>query len=184
MKLTESQKTQLEKPQFNAYKYIPTHQEATSFEWSVRRFIWSFKKGDTKATQFAAQVVVKMLTEKFTRLDNIVFACIPASSAVQNEARYADFCEEVCKATGMLNAYRHIKVEGEKLAVHEYRHRKSLRSTQVISFDERWFNGKQVILFDDIITRGFNFAIFSDKLESFGAEVWGGCFLGKTTFKQ
>ena len=180
MTLTDSQAAQLSKPQYNAYSYIPTHIEASKSDWSVRRFIWSFKKGEDKAVKRAAKVTVKMLNEKFNRTDDVVFACIPASSAELSQARYEEFSRLVCEATGMINAYDHIKVEGEKLAIHEYGSRKAIYNTHVVTFDKEWFNGKQVILFDDIITRGHNFAVMADQLERFGADVWGGCFIGKT----
>ncbi len=180
MTLTDSQLAQLSKPQYNAYKYIPTHKTASRFDWSIRRFIWSFKKGEDKAVNRAVKVATKMLQEKFTRTDDVVLVCIPSSSASVNQMRYEQFSKAVCDATGMLNGYEHIKVEGEKLAIHEYGMRKELHDTHVVSFDKEWFNGKQVIIFDDIITRGYNFAVMADRLERFGAEVWGGCFIGRT----
>jgi orotate phosphoribosyltransferase len=47
----------------------------------------------------------------------------------------------------------------------------------------QFFNGKRVVLFDDVITRGFSYARFACELESFGAEVVGGYFLGRTLFR-
>ncbi len=40
-----------------------------------------------------------------------------------------------------------------------------------------------MLLFDDIITRGFSYARFACEIENFGAEVLGGYFLGRTLLK-
>ena len=45
------------------------------------------------------------------------------------------------------------------------------------------FKGKKVIVFDDILTKGFAYAIFANKIEKLGAEVLGGLFIGKTVYK-
>lgn len=50
-----------------------------------------------------------------SEVKNIVFACIPASSAAKNEIRYKEFAAMVCRLTGAINAYDHIHVEGERL---------------------------------------------------------------------
>lgn len=62
----------------------------------------------------------------------------------------------------------------------EGRQEKEFSSCSVISFDRDFFNGKRVILFDDIVTRGLSYARFAAQLEYFGAEVMCGVFLGKT----
>ena len=41
----------------------------------------------------------------------------------------------------------------------------------------------QFAVFDDIITTGSSYAVFANQLESFGANVLGGFFLGRTHYK-
>lgn len=182
MTLSNSQKSQLTKRIRFAHKYIPTSQKASEEAWQVRRHIWSFKKGQCQDVHIAAQTVIHLLEENFTRLDDVVLAVIPASNMVEHNDRYRDFCDEVCEATGMTNAFSHIKVQGNRIAIHDKKHSGRLQNTQIISFDEEWFNGKQVIVFDDIITKGQSYAVMADTIEGFGAEVWGGCFLAKTSY--
>ena len=74
-----------------------------------------------------------------SEVKNIVFACIPASSAAKNEIRYKEFAAMVCRLTGAINAYDHIHVEGERLAVHEKFDQKKLQLVQVIEFDKEFF---------------------------------------------
>ena len=53
----------------------------------------------------------------------------------------------------------------------------------IIEFDEEWFRGKAVIVFDDVITRGISFGMYANQLESFGANVIEGIFLARTHYK-
>ena len=82
--------------------------------------------------------------------------------------------------TGMRNGFSHLSIEGNRLAVHETKTGKSLKNTQIISFDENFFNGKDTLIFDDIITQGYSFSLFSQHLETMGANILGGIFLGQT----
>ena len=42
------------------------------------------------------------------------------------------------------------------------------------------YEGKRVLVFDDILTKGHSYAQFACALEQLGAEVLGGYFLGRT----
>ncbi|KAA3932168.1 ribonucleotide-diphosphate reductase subunit alpha, partial [Bacteroides ovatus] len=45
------------------------------------------------------------------------------------------------------------------------------------------FKGKNIVTFDDVITRGITWATYSDQLENLGAHVLSGIFLAKTHYK-
>lgn len=78
----------------------------------------------------------------------------------------------------------HVKVIGGRLAIHENRKlEKEIRKVSIIEFDEIWFNGKNIVTFDDVITRGITWATYSDQLENLGAHVLSGIFLAKTHYK-
>ena len=53
----------------------------------------------------------------------------------------------------------------------------------VIEFDEAYFKGKDIYVFDDVVTTGASYAIFANQLEIFGGNVLGGLFLGRTHYK-
>ena len=108
----------------------------------------------------------------------------PASSADKNELRYKGFASAVCKFSGAINAYEHIRVSGDRLAIHEKFDSKSLQKVQVIEFDKDFFRGKKILVFDDILTKGFSYARFACQLEKIGGEVLGGFFLGKTVVRM
>ena len=78
------------------------------------------------------------------------------------------------------NAYKAITIEGGRLAIHETKAAKTVQTVEVIKFDKRFFKGKKCLVFDDILTQGHSYARFACALETLGAEVLGGYFLGKT----
>lgn len=127
--------------------------------------------------------VARTLDEKMPGLESCTLVCIPASSEEKTQARYEQFAKDVCKATGMANAYKHIKVEGDRLALHEHRVCKSISRVQVLKFNRNFFNGRKVIIFDDVITRGASFATMVSYLEEMGAQVVGGVFLAATSLE-
>lgn len=178
---TESMLNQCRKYMFSFFDYLPTKYKASTRDWQIRNFVWAFKDG--KRTIPAAKLVAKKIREQFgTEAGNIVFACIPASSQLKNEIRYKEFSEEVSRLTGVANAYDHIKVEGERLAVHESKLGKHVNNVQIINFETDFFKGKKVLVFDDVITRGYSYARFACHLEALGASVVGGLFLARTLF--
>ena len=70
------------------------------------------------------------------------------------------------------------------MAIHEKFDSKSLQKVQVIEFDKDFFRGKKILVFDDILTKGFSYARFACQLEIIGGEVLGGFFLGKTVVRM
>ena len=85
-----------------------------------RQTIWDFKDG--RAYEQVAQMTAKHLQELFgSRITNIVFSCVPASTAEKNELRYKHFSERVCELTHAINGYPHMQVSAGRLAVHEHR---------------------------------------------------------------
>lgn len=164
------------------FDYLPVKYEANKEEWKVRKLVWDFKDGK-RSLQIAKMVATHIRKQFGECCEILTFACVPASTAEANAIRYDEFAAEVCRLTGMTNAYKAITVEGERLAIHETKCSKSLGKVHVVKFDHEFFNGKKVLVFDDIVTKGFSYACFACELESFGAEVLGGYFLGRTLLK-
>ena len=177
--ILEAWKQQWSKFMFNFFDYLPTKYEANKREWAIRKMIWDFKDG--KRSVSVAELIAKKLRSQFgADCENVTFVCVPASSAEKNEIRYKVFAEEVTRLTGCKNAYGAITIEGGRLAIHETKSSKTVQDVEVIKFDKGFFNGKRVLLFDDILTQGHSYARFACALEKLGAEVLGGYFLGKT----
>jgi predicted amidophosphoribosyltransferase len=164
------------------FDYLPTKYEATPREWDIRKLVWDFKDGK-RSLQVAEMVARKIRMQFGATTGDIVFCCIPASTPEKNAMRYKDFSAEVCRLAGTINGYNHVGIEGTRLAVHEKKNGKSVESVQVIRFDRAFFDHKKVLVFDDVLTKGFSYARFACALESFGASVLGGYFLGRTLLK-
>lgn len=176
-------KKQWKKIMYSFFPYLPVKYKATREEWNVRNFVWAFKDG--KNVEMAAKLVSTKLIDLFGEgCKNIVFACIPASNGEKHERRYKQFSEEICRQTGCINAYKAVTIEGERLAIHESRKGKNIKNVSIINFNKKFFNGKKVILFDDVLTRGYSYARFACAIENLNAEVLGGIFLGRTIFKN
>lgn len=182
-KLDESTLKQLGKIKVYFLKYYPVRiRNVGEQQIADRQKVYDFKDG--KAYEEVAQMAAYHLKEQFgEKVQDIVFSCVPASSAEKNELRYKRFSERVCELSGAINGYPHVTVQGERLSVHEHKEEKSISNVQVIEYDKDFFNGKSILLFDDVITRGVSYATVANQLESYGANVLGGFFLGKTFYK-
>lgn len=177
--IPEAWKLQWSKFMVTFFDYLPTKYKANKREWAIRKMIWDFKDG--KRSVKVAEIVAKRMREQFgAAVENVTFVCIPASSAAKTETRYKAFAEEVARLTGCKNGNQGVTIEGERLAIHETRTSKRLQSVEVIELNKEYFQGKQVLVFDDVLTQGHSYALFACALENAGANVLGGYFLGKT----
>ena len=185
--IDESIKRQLNKRMDFFLKYFPVRVRNVGEDaMSARKLIWAFKdaKNDAfeKVAQMTAAHLIKVCGEK---IKDIVFVCVPASTQDKNESRYKAFCNRVSELCGIANGYPHISVSGNRLAVHEHRNDKEkvITKTQVIEFDEAYFKGKDIYVFDDVVTTGTSYAMFANELETLGGNVLGGLFLGRTHYR-
>lgn len=181
-KIPQEWKNQWSKFMYSFFDYLPTKYEANNREWAIRKMIWDFKDG--KRSVSVAEMVAKRMREQFgAECNKITLVCVPASSSYKNEVRYKVFAEEVARLTGCMNAFQAITIEGGRLAIHESKGAKTVQNVEVIKLDESYFQGKKILVFDDILTQGTSYARFSCALEKLGAEVLGGYFLGRTLMR-
>lgn len=173
--------------------YYPTtcDFEANEEEWDDRWTVWNFKNTPGKTYEEDHQAtlddVIPRIKSKLcstfgeSSLKYLTLVCIPASSSVKTELRYKEFSERLCEETGMENAYSHLSVtkasEEKKFGGHGI-------MTNNISFDEGFFKGKYVLLFDDVITKGESMLRFKMKMEQLGAIVVCGFSIGKTKHER
>ena len=184
MRITDENITrQLDKLKVFFLKYYPIRIKNVGLEEKVaRQIVWDFKDGNHY--EAVAQMTAKRLVEHFgEQVRNIVFSCVPASTSEKHEHRYKDFSSRVCELSGAVNGYEHVRVTNDRPEVHKNRKKKDVQIQENVIYDEDFFKGKRILVFDDIITRGHSYANFANRLEMFGAEVLGGFFLGKTFYK-
>lgn len=175
------------------FYYYPTtcDFEATQEEWANRWMVWNFKntpgKTEFSCHQEVLDKIIPMLKETLLKtfgaesIKLLTLVCIPASSQIKNQARYEEFSNRICSELGMTNAYSYITIVSEK---EERRLGGASIDTSKLLFDEAFFKGKYVLLFDDVITRGDSMRTFKCKMETLGATVVGGLALGKTKHER
>lgn len=157
------------------YYYYPIRfDDVTELDWNVRNLIWNFKDGRSH------NKVSQLLTIKLHRvyreaLDLLTFVCIPASTREVNHKRYYSFMTDVCNETGMANGYEYITIIKETEPTH-------LGGTTSVKYacDKDFFNGRRIILFDDVVTRGRSIAKMKAELENVGAQVIAALSIGYT----
>ena len=169
--------------------YYPTTctHKVSNIAWNNRKMIWNFKNTPGKTSKYdhldAMTNVQYLLTNKLEStfstnlLKFITFVCIPASTSEKTRLRYEEFSKRVCDATGMMNAYNYMEV------IHDCSEKKFGGSgilTDNIHFDQNFFKGKYVLIFDDVITKGDSMLRFKNKMESLGATVIAGIAIGLT----
>ena len=85
------------------------------------------------------------------------------------------------KRTGIQNGNKHVNIAGMREAKHNNAHHIVSESFgYAVSTDPEFFEGKNVILFDDLITTGATANEFAEELEAVGANVLGAMFLART----
>lgn len=142
---------------------------------SNRQTVYDFKLGNY---QIAAVLLVDFLRGRYSRneLAGFILCVIPASTLEKNERRYRRFCEYVSAKTGIQNGMDVISILYDRSNSIEG---KSENTILNLAFSEE-VRGMDVLLFDDIMTRGTSFTQCAGRLMEKGANSVTGFFLGKT----
>ncbi|MCR4852479.1 MAG: phosphoribosyltransferase [Prevotella sp.] len=166
---------------FAFYTYLPNRllRKATFEEQMTHNFILDFKDGRNYAKQKAARIVGNAIS--FKNSNDVVFCCIPASSAYATARRYKKFSAMVCELCGADNAFDHVHVYGKKTKKHNSReHIVSDFADYNVVIDEDYFKGKRVVIFDDLVTTSETADRFKERIELAGGKVIGALFLAHT----
>lgn len=184
--IDEGMIAQLSKKQGYFLKYFPARIRNVGEDAKEdRKLIYAFKDARDDAYKLVAQMVDGYLKREYgEQVKDMVFLCVPASRQEVNKSRYKEFCKEVSRLSGIKNGYSHLILMEDRLAVHERRRgrEKEISKVSIMDFDKPFFKGKQVLIFDDIITTGGSYAIFAEEVEKHGAHVVGGLFLARTHY--
>lgn len=168
------------------YYPITSSYVATEQEWNDRQLIWDFKNTHGKTSDSAHDSALKELVPRIAKelkqtfgsdLPFLTLLCIPASSHMNNQRRFEEFSKRLCQETCMINGYDYVNVSGERVAKHSG---EGIDNKYSISIDQTFFDGKNVILFDDIITRGDSIKKYKQIVELKGATVIAAFAIGKT----
>ncbi len=165
------------------YSYLPKRYTTDDVQTErIRRFIYSFKRGDRHAVDFAVNIVSECLNKWYGASNqDYVLVCVPAATSAKYNRRFKRFAEEVSKRTGIQNGTEHVNIFGMREAKHNNAaHIVSESYGYHVSTDPDFFAGKNVILFDDLITTGATAEEFAEELAAVDANVIGGLFLART----
>lgn len=143
---------------------------------TIRNIAWDFKEG--KDQNWPLILVEQTIKNKLpslpiTNRDNLTLVCPPASKISTNNQRFLRFTYDLCHSLKMQNGFDHIKIINEKEPKHQYNTPAGAKTTwdmaQDLEFTPGFFEGKDVILFDDIVTTGDTMRDFIKKMKELGA---------------
>ena len=143
---------------------------------TVRNFIYDFKDGHKAIIEYAANIIVESIKKEGVNLENTCLMIIPASKPEKTNKRFEYFCKIVAKALNIENGFNY-------LSAIEHEETKGTSNKNVIPYlilNSEQYKGKNVLLFDDVITSGGSFKQVAAKLLETGAKSGIGIFLAKT----
>ncbi len=179
------------------FYYYPTtcNFEASESEWDDRYTVWDFKndpeKGiDPEDHEATLDNVIPRIKQKLIDtfgedyLQFLTLVCLPASTNAKNVARYDDFSNRLCEVTGMENAFAHVHIIQDGMSKKDPRNTTGRSIQPVIEYEKDYFNGRFVLLFDDVVTKGGTMLRYKEAMKREGATVIGGICLGKTKHER
>lgn len=144
------------------------------------RFVYDFKAGDKKAAHLCAEWLVRYLTRQYSSiLEDFVVVFAPCSTQWKYTKRFG-YLAAILNAAGIKTANEHVHIFGERKPTHNGGSHVVNEDIYHVSVDGEYFKGKQVILFDDLLTSGKTIEDFRRKLEAAGAYVEREIFLART----
>ena len=143
---------------------------------TIRNFIYSFKDGHKAAVESAANIIVESIKKEGVNLENTCLMIIPASKLEKTNKRFEYFCSIVAKVLNIENGFNYLSaIEHE-----ETKGTSNKNITPYLTINSEQYKGKNVLLFDDVITSGSSFKQVSAKLLETGAKSVTGIFFQKT----
>ena len=165
------------------YNYYPKSMSDISFkDEEIREHIYDFKDSSPENRpkcyyDFARYVSIQI---KYTfgcdAASQVSFVCVPSSDLGVTDDRLKEFYSLVCKETGLDNAYSYVFGEGDITPRHL-----GGRGLTSIKLDKKYFFGRKVVIFDDIVTRGATMHKMVSALKDCGAIILFIISLAKTT---
>lgn len=168
------------------HDYVPVGTSGINHQdyYHIRRLVWDFKyahdnvtpynhvKALCKVYEMVAQDILSVFGEDASKL---TLFCVPASTHEKTWLRYCEFSRLLCRHTGMTDSFSYVSMMTDRTPKHEGGYRKD---NYVL--DTYFFNGKFVLMFDDVITTGESLNMARMVLEKAGATVIVAYSIAKT----
>ena len=142
----------------------------------------SFSNGNPSIIDIGRIVIVLKHFFLSETLSSLTFLGVPASEQGRQQKRFESLSKEVCSKCNMANGYEHVFVKCfwnnkmNRFGKKDY--------NDIATFDEKWFQGRNVILLDHIIYSGDSIRSLKNKLEKMGAKVIGAIIIIKEVHKR
>lgn len=158
-------------------EYLPVRYNGTSEQVANRKAVWNFKDGNASSSiidALAARIRMIAGSDK----SSYVVCFVPASTSWKTSRRYSSVARQLEQITGVRAAMSAITkpVDGEAGHIAG----KTADPASEFSFDASQFRGKNVILVDDVVTRGRTLLSTSERLTARGAASVTGLAVAKT----
>lgn len=159
--------------------YLPVRFSADYQQQQDRREVYNFKDG-----RCSSELKKELLSEirnaiGYTKSEWVV-CFIPASSNERTITRYSSILSSIINEIGVDATLNAIRVTVDKEPGHMAGKLNDPSSN--FNFNNSLFNGKRVLLIDDVITRGNTFTCTSIRLLRLGAKEVKGLFVAKTVW--
>lgn len=159
-------------PLISLFQYVPKRVDDTNDteRQHNREALWHFKDGDDDDVMWDviesfAKIIRKMLGND---THNVVLAFIPASDMATSNRRWGIFSSIMADEIGCINGYEHMRPKRDSVPRHYIGGRGVPRELDV---DEDYFDGKQVVLIDDLVNTGRTLSNAIETLQDAGADV-------------
>ena len=160
-------------PLISLMEYFPLNATNTPERQRNREIVWCFK--DAQPTDKKYAVIVKEVLAKFEDIirrlfddvSDITLVYIPSDKDTSRR-RWKRFSRQLAMRLGCENGFRHLRQERDSVPRHYTGGRGKPRKLIV---DEEFFDGKQVILIDDLVNTGETMKKAIRHLRHAGAEV-------------
>lgn len=157
--------------------YLPVRYTGTEQQIADRKAVWNFKDGNAPAR------VVSGLVERVTsiaggRTSDYVVCFVPASSGWKTTRRYSNIASEIQRRTGVQAVLGAVTRNGDGDPGHIVG--KAADPAAEFSFCPQYYRGKNVILIDDVVTRGRTLSGTGERILHGGAASVIGLVVART----
>ena len=145
------------------------------------QFVYDFKSGNKAASRYCGELLIHYLSLRYGKhLEDYIVVFAPCSSQAKYNKRFAYVAAMIRNVLHVTTANEHVHIYGERKPLHNGGSHNVSEEVYRVSVDADFFKGKNVILFDDLLTSGKTIAEFKSQLEAVGAYVEEEIFLGRT----
>lgn len=151
-------------------RYVPKCEgdDNNATESALRELLWRLKDGEEDVCDAFTQLLFRFLKRNLRQTCQMAtFAFVPASSEEATCTRWETMSERLSEMLECDNGFEYLMPARESVP----RHFIGRGRPRPLDLDEDFFNGKKIILIDDLINTGKTMCQVINELENAGGEV-------------